>query len=111
RLTRLSCPTWRPWLLVKIRSSGLENFDLILCALSIETSCADSGTARRQDGQSPRDDTSNPGCSAAPLYFSAAPTVDTAAPRMSGLSKTHGFAIPTGQNVNSWGRTTRGATM
>jgi hypothetical protein len=33
--------------------------------------------ARRQDGLSPRADTSNPGYSAALLYFSAAPTVYT----------------------------------
>jgi hypothetical protein len=45
-------------------------------------------------------DTSNPGYLAAPLYFSAAPTVHTAGRGMSGLSKTHGFAIPTGLNVN-----------
>src|SRR5262245_2488608 len=51
--------------------------------------------------------TSNPGYSAAPLYFSAAPTVHTAGRGMSGLSKTHGFAIPTGLNVNSWGRRRR----
>jgi hypothetical protein len=58
---------------------------------------------RRRDGLFPRADTSNPGYSAAPLYFSAAPIVHTAGRGMSGLSKTHGFAIPTNLNVNSWG--------
>src|SRR5262249_44396522 len=33
-----------------------------------------SSVARRQDGQSPQADRSNPGSSAAPLYFSAPPT-------------------------------------
>jgi len=55
--------------------------------------------------------TSNPGYSAAPLYFSAAPTVHTAGRGMSGLSKTHGFAIPTGLNVNSWGRRRRAVRL
>jgi hypothetical protein len=36
------------------------------------------------------------------LYFSAAPIVHTAGLGMSGLSKTHGCAIPTGRNVSSW---------
>jgi len=30
---------------------------------------------------------------------------------MSGLSKTHGFAIPTGLNVNSWGTTVELASV
>jgi hypothetical protein len=47
---------------------------------------------------------SNPGYLAAPLYFSAVPTVRTAGRGMSGLSKTHGFAIPTTPNVNSRGK-------
>ena len=45
--------------------------------------------------------------STGPLYFSAAPTVHTAGRGMSGLSKTHGFAIPTRLNVNLWGRRRR----
>ena len=67
--------------------------------------------ARRQDGQSSRADTSNPGYLAAPLYFSAAPTVRTAGRGMSGLSKTHGFANPTRLNVNSWVRRRRAARL
>ena len=46
-----------------------------------------------------------------PLYFSAAPTVHTAGRGMSGLSKTHGFAIPTRLNVNSWGRRRRAVRL
>ena len=57
--------------------------------------------AQRQDKQSSQDYTPNPAYSAALQYFSAGPTVHTAASSMSGLSKTHGFAIPTGLNVNS----------
>ena len=49
----------------------------------------------------------NPTYSAAPLYFSAAPTVHTAGSSISGLSKTHGFAIPTCLNVNSQGKRRR----
>ena len=44
--------------------------------------------------------------SSTPVFFSSTYCPHCRA-GMSGLSKTHGFAIPTGLNVNSWGRRRR----